>query len=83
MISHATERFWKCFERLPKEIQAKAKVALNLWKSNPTHPSLYFKKIHHEKSIYSVRVGISHRAIGVRQRNTMIWFLDWLPRNIQ
>ena len=49
MISHATEKFWKCFERLPKEI-------------------------HHEKSIYSVRVRISHRAIGVRQGNTMIWF---------
>jgi hypothetical protein len=74
MISHATERFWKCFEKLPKPIQAKARLAFSLWKKDSSHPSLYFKKIHNEKPIYPVRVGISHRAIGVREGNTMIWF---------
>jgi len=74
MISHATGKFWKCFEQLPKPIQAKAKSAFLLWKKNPSHPSLYFKKIHDSKAIYSVRVGASHRAIGVREADTMIWF---------
>ena len=82
MTSHTTERFWKCFEKLPQPIQAKAKSAFKLWQANTDHPSLHFKKIHSEKSIYSVRVGLSHRSIGVREENTMIWFLDWLTRRL-
>lgn len=74
MISLTTEKFWKCFDHLPIPVQAKAKTAFLLWKKNPAHPSLHFKKVHHEKPIYSVRVGASHRAIGVREKGTKIWF---------
>ena len=74
MISRTTEKFWKCFEKLPKDIQSKAKSAFLVWRTDPTHPSLYFKKIHNEKPIYSVRIGISYRAIGV--------VLDWVTRNL-
>jgi hypothetical protein len=74
MISHATNKFWKSFEQLPKPIQAKAKSAFLLWKRDSAHPSLYFKKIHSEKPIYSVRIGSSHLAIGIRENKTMIWF---------
>lgn len=74
MISHATEEFWKCFFKLPKQVQEKAKASFVLWKDNPSHPSLHFKKVHSKRPIYSVRVGISHRAIGVLAGDTLIWF---------
>jgi len=45
-----------------------------LWQENPYHPSLQFKQIHPNKPIFSVRVGIGWRAVGVKQEETMIWF---------
>ena len=47
-----------------------------IWKDNPQHPSLQFKKVHASKPIYSVRVGIGWRALGVvdSETNTIAWF---------
>ena len=74
MNSHVTARFRKNFEALPQEIQDKAKVAYKIWTNNPNHPSLHFKQVHHTDPIYSIRVGLYHRALGVKKANTMIWF---------
>ena len=74
MNSHATDRFWKCFDLLPQEIQEKAKRSYKMWSENPNHPSLHFKQIHKTDPIYSVRIGLSHRAIGVKESTTIIWF---------
>ena len=38
------------------------------------HPGLRFKQIHGKRSVYSVRVGIHHRALGVREGDDIIWF---------
>jgi len=72
--SHANEKFWKAFENLPAQIQRRARQTYRLWQENPFHPSLQFKQIHTTKPIFSVRVGIGWRAVGVRQDETMIWF---------
>jgi hypothetical protein len=45
-----------------------------MWKQNPYHPSLQFKPIHPSKPIYSVRIGIGWRAVGVKDNDTMVWF---------
>lgn len=74
MKSVTTERFRKAFENLPKEIQEKARKAYNLWKQDNYHPSLHFKQIHYQQSIYSVRAGLSYRALGIKKEETMIWF---------
>lgn len=74
MNSHVTARFRKNFESLPLEIQDKAKRAYKIWTDNPNHPSLHFKQVHDTEPIYSVRVGLYHRALGVKEVNTMIWF---------
>lgn len=74
MISHTTEKFWKAFEQLPRHIQTQAREAYNLWQTDAYHPSLQFKIIHKQKEIYSVRIGIGWRALGVRNDNAMIWF---------
>lgn len=74
MISHTTERFRKAFANLPKEIQYQAKEAYKDFKRNPFHPSLRFKRVHSTKPIYSVRISIEYRAIGIQNENEIIWF---------
>jgi hypothetical protein len=58
----------------PARIQAKAHAAYRLWSENPSHPSLRFKKVHDKLPIYSVRIDIDWRSVGVLQDNVMIWF---------
>ncbi len=74
MKSYANEKFWKAFENLPIQIQRRARESYQLWQENPHHPSLQFKRIHSKRPIFSVRVGIGWRAVGVKQDETMIWF---------
>jgi hypothetical protein len=72
--SQTTERFWKAYRNLPPQIQRKARETYQIWKQNPYYPSLQFKPIHPNKPIYSVRIGIGWRAVGVKDGDTMIWF---------
>lgn len=61
-------------QKLPSEIQNQATDSYKLWKENPNHPSLRFKKIHTSLPIYSVRISLSYRAIGKLEGDTLIWF---------
>lgn len=74
MISHANDRFWKAFARLPAQVQQQAEKAYSQWRKDPFHQSIHFKCIHQEKSVWSVRIGIGYRALGRRHGYTMIWF---------
>ncbi len=74
MISVATPRFWKAFEALPKELQEQAKTAYELWREDPYHESLQFKRIHAKRPIYSVRIGLHYRALAVRDGDSVAWF---------
>ncbi len=71
MIHHATPDFWGSYRSLPASIQALADRAFALLKADPHHPSLHLKKI---DSIWSVRVGIHHRALGVEVSDGILWF---------
>jgi hypothetical protein len=75
MISRATADFWACFERPPGNVQATATAAYALWSANPRHPSLHFKPVPSaQEDVWSVRIGIHWRALGVREGDVMIWF---------
>lgn len=74
MNSHITEKFRKAFVELPADVQKQARQAYRLFKENPQHPSLRFKSIHPSRPIYSVRVGMDYRAIGIRNGNDIIWY---------
>ncbi len=74
MESRTTERFRKTFENLPLKIQEDAKKVYKLWKSNPYMKNLRFKRINDKQNIYSVRIGLSYRALGLKKDDTMIWF---------
>lgn len=59
---------------MPKSVQDKARGAYELWAANPAHPSLRFKKVHPTLPIYSVRIDIDWRAVGVVNGDHMVWF---------
>jgi hypothetical protein len=73
LISRASGRFWVAFERLPPEIQAKARDAHRLWCENPRHPSLQFKKVSERLDIYSAHVDLNWRALCVEDDGAFIW----------
>ena len=69
-MHRATERFWKCFEKLPEPVQELSNRNFRLLKADPRHPSLHFKKI---GKFWSVRVGLDYRALAVEDNDDFIW----------
>lgn len=69
MKSTATSRFWRLFNELPAEIQEHARRAYEVWRTNPQHPSLHFKRLAGEGHRFSVRIGSHYRAIGWKQED--------------
>ena len=67
-------RFWRHYERLPKQIQKLADKNFELLKSDPYHPSLHFKKVGRAKELWSVRVGDHYRAVGTEKPDGIVWF---------
>ncbi len=59
---------------LAKDVQKKAQNQYKLFKENPYHNSLYFKKIQRNKTYHSISISESWRAIGVEEDDTIIWF---------
>lgn len=74
MNSQLTDDFVACFARLPEAVKAQARKSHRLWRENPTHPSLHFKQIHGQESLYSLRVGLGWRALGLLEGDTITWF---------
>ena len=74
MISHTTARFRKAYRALPVDVRQQARRAYQLFKVNPYHPGLHFKQIHAARPIYSARVGLNYRTLGIREGDTIIWF---------
>ncbi len=70
-MKHLTaSRFWICYEALPEDIRALADKNYELLKKNPRHPSLHFKKV---GRVWSVRIGINHRAIATEIESGFLW----------
>lgn len=74
MISHTTSTFRVLLERLPVDIRLQAREAYKRFKLNPYHPSLHFKKVHARRPIYSARINIDYRAVGIIDNDEIIWF---------
>ena len=65
MISKTRPAFWRRYARLSPEMRARAKEAYRLFASDPSHPSLRFKKLEAAESLWSVRVSEQYRAVGL------------------
>jgi hypothetical protein len=60
--------------QLPDPVRQQASRAYALWRANPHHPSLQFQRVRPRQQIYSVRVGLGHRALGLWKGDTITWF---------
>jgi mRNA-degrading endonuclease RelE of RelBE toxin-antitoxin system len=66
---------------LPKEVQKLADKNYRLLKLDPTQPSLHFKKVGKNKQLWSVRVGINYRALGIEKNEGIVWF--WIGNHAE
>jgi hypothetical protein len=73
MKSYRSRRFNTLLAQLPEQAQEQARKAYQLFKRDPYHPSLHFKRIDPQAPLYSVRVGAHYRAVGELEDNTIIW----------
>jgi len=74
MNSRLTKNFVKCLAKLPADIREQAARAFVLWHRQPHHPSLQFKRVSPTQPIYSVRVGLGYRALGLWEGDGIYWF---------
>jgi hypothetical protein len=74
MQSRTTRKFWQLFSALPLDTQRDAKRAYLLFRENPAHPGLHFKKLEGEEDIYSARIGLGYRALAVMKKDYVVWY---------
>jgi hypothetical protein len=68
-----TRRFWQLFHALPAEIQKLASKNYQLWRVNPNHPSLRFRRLRGSEDRFTIRVGDHYRALGRLSPGTVTW----------
>ena len=71
MISLTTPDFWATYRNLPPEIKRRARTAYRLWRTDPRHSSLRFKKV---GEFWSIRIGSGYRALALPQDDVLFWF---------
>ena len=74
MNSRITEEFVGLFSALPDAVKSQTRKAYRLWRRNPSHPGLHFKRVHSREPLYSVRVSKGWRVLGLLSDDTMHWF---------
>ena len=75
MRSKRTRKFRQLLEALPEDVRRQAYAAYRQFKQDPYHPGLQFKRVSQKRPLYSVRIGISYRAPGLREEeDVIVWF---------
>ena len=74
MKSHTSRRFRDELARLPHNVQRQAQRAYERYEQNPYHPSLQFRQVHEVLPVYSARVGLHYRAVGMVNGDEIVWF---------
>ena len=74
MTSSITREFRRRLNQLSSQAQRQAAQAYELWRSDPYHSSLQFKQVSPRQPIFAVRIGMGHRALGLREGEHIFWF---------
>jgi len=74
MKSQSLPSFWATYRKLTLDTRKRARRAYRLWIEDPFHPSLRFKCINSEEDIWSDRITLGIRALGVLDSDTVTWF---------
>ena len=69
------------FSGLPLDAQRDARNAYRMFRANPAHPGLQFKKLEGEEDIYSVLIGLDYRALAVMRKGRIVWY--WIGSHAQ
>jgi hypothetical protein len=73
VTSTGTRRFWSLFNSLPADVQKSAVKTYHLWRKNPNHPSLRFRRLQGSKDRFTVRTGDHYRALGRLEGEAITW----------
>jgi mRNA-degrading endonuclease RelE of RelBE toxin-antitoxin system len=74
MKSSVTKAFRKKLGGLPASVQEQATKTYELWRSDPYHNSLQFKRVSQRQPIYSARVSLDYRVLGLLEDDHIYWF---------
>lgn len=74
MKSSVTKAFRKLLSELPTSVQEQATKAYSLWQEDPYYPSLQFKKVSQSQPIYSARVSLNYRVLGLLESDHIYWY---------
>jgi mRNA-degrading endonuclease RelE of RelBE toxin-antitoxin system len=74
MKSSVTKAFRKLLSELPASVQEQAAKAYALWQDDPYYPSLQFKKVSQRQPIYSARVSLNYRVLGLLESDHIYWY---------
>lgn len=75
MKSSVTKTFRKQLNQLPTSVQEQAEKVYELWREDPYHKSLQFKRVSQRQPIYSARVSLNYRVMGLLESDDHIyWF---------
>ncbi len=72
--SYTEPSFWKAYRALSTSVQSAAREAYRRFETDPSHPGLQFKRVGTKRPVYSARIGLDHRALGVVSGGIVIWF---------
>lgn len=74
MRSATLPSFWTAYRSLGEPVKRATRKTYRLWMKNPFHPSLHFKCINTEEDVWTVRVTLGFRAVGILEGDTVTWF---------
>lgn len=74
MKSVTSRQFRELYSKLPDATRRGARQSYKLFRDNPAHPGLNFKKVEGHEGTYSARIGGHYRALGQLDGDTIIWF---------
>ena len=74
MNSFLTPQFLRLYRALPEHVRQQARQSYALFEQDPHHPSLRFRQVHPARPIFSARVGLNYRVVGIRDGNGIFWF---------
>src|SRR5260370_23163377 len=81
MRSQATPRFWQLFKDLPTGVQRLAVKNYRLWRANPNHPSLRYRRLEGRENLVTVRIGNHYRALGLIESGIVVKWINCVHWN--
>ena len=74
MISRLDPEFLEALRRLDPATRRKVQRAYHLFKDNPRHGSLKFRRVRGTRNHYSARIDDNYRVLGVVEGNVITWY---------